>query len=114
IAVNPTNAANVVTMSTLPDVVAGLSANTSFNGGRTWTRRVIGGSTSDPLGDICCDQQLAWDRYGNLWMVYLVNSNGNVLVALSTDDGLTFRKGEELVTGFGGQPSNAAVSNSVW
>jgi hypothetical protein len=114
IAVNPTNPSNVVTMSTLPDVVAGLSSNASFNGGHTWTRSVIGSSIADPLGDICCDEQLAWDRYGNLWMVYLVNSNGNVLVALSTDGGRTFRKAYELQTGFGDQPSIAVGANSVW
>jgi len=114
IAANPTNPSNVVTMSTLPDVVAGLSSNVSFNGGHTWTRNVIGSSTADPLGDICCDEQLAWDRYGNLWMVYLVNSNGNVLVALSTDGGRTFTKAYELQTRFGDQPSIAAGANSVW
>lgn len=59
IAVNPTNPSNVVAMSTLPDVVAGLAVGVSFNGGHTWARSVIGASAADPLGDICCDQQLA-------------------------------------------------------
>jgi len=62
IAVNPTNPSNVVAISTLPDVVAGLSTNTSFNSGRTWTRRVLG-RAGDPLGEICFDQQLAWDWF---------------------------------------------------
>src|SRR5947208_14035114 len=83
-------------MSTLPDVVAGLSTNVSFNSGRSWSRRVIG-TAGDPLGEICCDEQLAWDRYGNLWMTYLVNTNGDVLVAVSTDGGLTFTKAGEIV-----------------
>jgi len=113
IAVNPTNPSNVVTMSTLASVPAGLSANASFNGGRTWTRHVIGG-VGDPLGEICCDEQLAWDSFGNLWMAYLVNTNGNVPIALSTDGGLTFRKVFELQTGFGDQPSIAVGANSVW
>src|SRR5205807_3624489 len=91
IAVNPTNPSNVVAMSTLPDVVAGLAVGVSSNGGHTWARRVIG-SSGDPLGEICCDQQLAWDRFGNLWMTYLVNTNGNVLVALSTNGGVSFTK----------------------
>src|SRR5438552_8393526 len=65
IAVNPTNPSNIVTMSTLPDVVSGLFEGVSFNDGQTWTRRVIGAS-GDPLGEICCDEQLAWDGYGNL------------------------------------------------
>ena len=98
IAVNPTNPSNVVAMSTLPDVVAGLAVGVSVDSGHTWARRVIGASTADPLGAICCDQQLAWDRFGNLWMTYLVNTNGDVLVALSTDAGFTFRKVADLRT----------------
>src|SRR6266550_2542599 len=49
IAVNPTNPSNVVAMSTLPDVVAGLAVGVSFNDGQTWTRRVIG-TAVDPDG----------------------------------------------------------------
>src|SRR5437868_15217855 len=113
IAVNPTDASNVVTMATLPDVVAGLSVNVTFDGGSTWARRVIGSTTSDPLGDICCDQQLAWDHFGNLWMTYLLNSSGDVLVALSIDGGKTFTKVGDVVTN-GDQPSISVGSNSVW
>lgn len=112
IAVNPTNPSNVVAMSTLPDVVAGLAVGVSFNDGQTWARRVIG-AAGDPLGEICCDQQLAWDRFGNLWMTYLVNTSGDVFVALSTDGGLTFTKVADIATN-GDQPSIAAGSNSVW
>ncbi len=112
IAVNPTNPSNVVAMSTLPDVVAGLAVGVSFNDGQTWARRVIG-AAGDPLGEICCDQQLAWDRFGNLWMTYLVNTSGDVFVALSTDGGLTFTKVSDIATN-GDQPSIAAGSNSVW
>jgi hypothetical protein len=112
IAVNPTNPSNVVAMSTLPDVVAGLAVGVSFNGGQTWARRVIG-TAGDPLGEICCDQQLAWDRFGNLWMTYLVNTNGHVLVALSTDGGISFTKVADVVTN-GDQPSIAAGQNSIW
>ena len=95
IAVNPTNPKNIVTMATLPDVVSGLFEGVSFDGGRTWTRRVIG--TGGPLGKICCAQQLAWDPYGNLWMVYLLNTSGNVSIAVSTDGGLRFTKVTEIV-----------------
>ena len=137
IAVNPANPSNIVTMATLPDVVSGLFEGVSFNGGKTWTRQVIGAAA--PLGEICCDQQLAWDRFGNLWMTYLVNTNGNVLVAVSTDGGLTFSKVAEIVpttpTGskapsgatpkrlrppsnnpniLGDQPSISAGPDSVW
>jgi hypothetical protein len=137
IAVNPTNPLNVVTMATLPNVVSGLFEGVSFDGGKTWTRKVIG--TGAPLGEICCDEQLAWDRFGNLWMTYLVNTNGHVFVAVSTDGGLTFTKAAEVVpttpTGSrapsgatpklprprsnnphisGDQPSISAGANSVW
>jgi hypothetical protein len=113
IAVNPTNASNVVTMSTLPDTVQGLSVNVTFDGGASWARRVIGSTTGDPLGDICCDEQLAWDHFGNLWMTYLLNSNGDVLVALSTDGGLSFTKVADVATN-GDQPSIAVGADSVW
>jgi hypothetical protein len=113
IAVNPTNPSNIVAMSTLSDAVAGLAVGVSFNGGRTWSRSVIGATTSDPLGDICCDQQLAWDRFGNLWMTYLVNSNLDVLIAVSTDGGRSFRVAGDIVTN-GDQPSIAVGPNSVW
>ena len=113
IAVNPTNPSNVVAMSTLPDVVAGLAVGVTTNGGATWQRRVIG-AAGDPLGEICCDEQLAWDQFGNLWMTYLVNTNGDVFVALSTDGGASFTKVADLQTKFGDQPSIAVGSNSVW
>jgi hypothetical protein len=114
IAVNPTNPANVVAMSTLPDVPAGLAVGVSVNSGHTWARSVIGASAADPLGDICCDQQLAWDRFGNLWMTYLVNSSGDVLVALSINGGTSFTKVADIQTKFGDQPSIAVGQNSVW
>jgi hypothetical protein len=129
IAVNPTNPSNIVTMATLPDVVSGLFEGVSFDGGTTWTRQVIG--AGDPLGEICCDEQLAWDRFGNLWMVYLLNDSDNVPIAVSTDGGLTFTKVTEIVptkpTGSNAianagskgsasadQPSISVGPNSVW
>ena len=112
IAVNPTDPSNVVAMSTLPDIDAGLAVGVSFNGGQTWARRVIG-ADGDPLGEICCDEQLAWDRFGNLWMTYLENTNFHVLVALSTNGGISFTKIEDLATN-GDQPSIAVGPNSVW
>src|SRR6266511_3015307 len=71
IAINPTDPMNIVAMSVLPAVVSGTFEGVSFDGGNTWTRQIIG--AGDALGEVCCDQQLAWDRYGNLWMVYLLN-----------------------------------------
>jgi len=113
IAVNPTNTSNVVTMATLrPQVAAGLSVNVTFNGGHNWAGRVIGSTTSDPLGNICCDEQLAWDDFGNLWLTYLDESAFDVHVALSTDGGMSFSPVADL--GSGDQPSISAGANSVW
>ncbi|HEV2375489.1 MAG TPA: sialidase family protein [Streptosporangiaceae bacterium] len=95
IAINPTKPSNIVAMSTLNGT--GLFEGVSFDGGKSWTRKVIGTSRNGPLGLICCDEQLAWDRFGDLWMTYLVNTNGNTWVALSTDGGLTFTKAAEIV-----------------
>jgi len=135
IAINPTNPSNIVAMSTLPVGVVGLFEGVSFDGGATWTGQVIG--AGDQLGEICCDQQLAWDSFGNLWMTYLFTTGGNVPIALSTDGGLTFEKVAEIVpvkprghspknsgskgngftrrgTAGADQPSISAGAGSVW
>ena len=135
IAINPTNPQNIVGMSTLPEAVAGIAVDVTFDGGTTWNRRVIGRAGGD-LGDICCDEQLAWDHFGNLWMTYLHNVNPDTVVALSTDGGLTFTKVASIApttpTGsrapknaeprrtpllgnhFADQPSISAGARSVW
>src|SRR5262249_1524809 len=95
IAANPTNPNNVVAMAIPLGQDNRLVEGVSFDGGQTWTRQVIGGP--DGLGDICCDEQLAWDRFGNLWMTYLLETNGNVPVAVSKDGGLTWTKVVEIV-----------------
>ncbi len=91
IAINPTNPHNIVAMATLSDAPAGLAVDVTFDGGVTWNRRVIGRGGGQ-LGDICCDEQLSWDHFGNLWMTYLHNVNPDTVVALSTDGGLSFTK----------------------
>jgi len=97
ITINPTDPSNLVAMATLPGPVSGLFEGVSFDRGLTWTRRIIADG-SDELGEACCDEQLAWDSFGNLWMVYLFSgSNGNVPIAVSTDGGLTFTKVTEIV-----------------
>ncbi len=134
IAINPTNPKNIVAMSTLSDAPAGLFVGVTFDGGKTWDRRVIGGPRDQELGDICCDEQLAWDEFGNLWMTYLHNINPDTEIALSTDGGLSFTKvasippvkpkgskapkdAESKTKGgnhFNDQPSIAVGDGSVW
>ena len=92
IAVNPTNPNNIVIVTNIGHREAGLTAGmfegVSFDGGATWTTRIIG--NNDNLGDACCDPSLSFDEYGNLFMTYLYQVENVVPIALSTDGGLTF------------------------
>jgi hypothetical protein len=94
IAVNPTNPNNIVTVTNVGHAEAGLTAGmfegVSFDGGKTWTRKLIALGGSDPLGDGCCDPSLSFDSHGNLFMTYLYEVEDQVPVALSTDGGLSF------------------------
>jgi hypothetical protein len=100
----------------------------TFDGGKTWTRSLIG--NNDNLGAACCDPSLSFDNYGNLFLAYLYNVGNFVPVALSTDGGLHFnlianiakpassststaseRKG---LFRFVDQPTITAAHNEVW
>src|SRR5438132_5876102 len=65
IAVNPTNPNNIVVFTNVGHREAGLTAGmflgVSFDGGVTWTRRLVG--NNDNLGDTCCDPSLSFDEY---------------------------------------------------
>ena len=88
----------------------GLSAGkflaVSFDGGSTWTRRLVG--NGDNLGDACCDPSLAFDEHGNLFMTYLYQVENVVPVALSTDGGLTFN----LIANLGQPPKTTSTKAS--
>jgi hypothetical protein len=94
VAVNPTNPNNIVIVTNVGHSEAGITAGmfegVSFDGGKTWTRKLIGLGGADPLGDACCDPSLSFDEYGNLFLTYLYQVEDTVPVALSTDGGLTF------------------------
>ena len=95
IAANPLDPLNVVAM-TCPvgrKNLQGLFLGVSFDGGVTWARRLF--ATGAQVGHTC-DERLAWDRYGNLWMTHL-EGNGHVFVGLSTDGGLRFKKVADIV-----------------
>jgi hypothetical protein len=89
IAVNPTNPQNVVIFTNIAEGVSGMFLGVSFDGGQTWTRRIVADG-NDNLGESCCDPSLSFDAFGNLWMTYLFNVENVVPVALSTDGGLHF------------------------
>jgi hypothetical protein len=102
IAINPTNPSNLFAVSN------GSIYKFSTNGGSTWSNTNVSAIPAS-----CCDQQLAWDSFGNLFMTYLNTSATAVEVARSTDGGASF----QLVAGFSGsvdQPSIAVGANSVW
>src|SRR5919204_1953586 len=88
VAVNPTNPNNIVIVSNVEVPAAGMFEGVSFDGGATWTTKLIG--DNDNLGAACCDPSLSFDRYGNLFLSYLYNVGNKVPVALSTDGGLHF------------------------
>jgi hypothetical protein len=92
IAVNPTNPNNIVVVTNIQEGTVGMFEGVSFDGGQTWTTKIIGEGTAlgDGLGDTCCDPSLAFDQYGNLFLSYLYNVENVVPVALSTDGGLNF------------------------
>jgi hypothetical protein len=89
IAVNPTNPNNIVIFTNIAEGAAGMFLATSFDGGVTWTTRIVG-EGNDVFGDTCCDPSATFDEYGNLFLSYLYNVENTVPIVLSTDGGITF------------------------
>src|SRR5437588_3587371 len=87
VAVNPTNPNNIVIVTNVDHPAAGLFEGVSFDGGNTWTTKLIG--NNDNLKDACCDPSLSFYNYGNLFMTYLYNIEDQVPIALSKDGGLS-------------------------
>ncbi len=127
IAVNPTNPQNIVMVSNVDFPAAGMLEGVSFDGGQTWTRKLIG--NNDNLGDACCDPSLSFDNYGNLFLAYLFNVEDTLPIALSTDGGLSFNvianipgiakrngkgAGEKGLFHFVDQPTITAAEGEVW
>src|ERR1044072_195910 len=59
IAVNPTNPNNIVVFTNIAEGTAGMFLAVSFDGGNTWSRRVVG-EGNDGFGDTCCDRRLGF------------------------------------------------------
>src|SRR2546430_9107257 len=87
IAVNPPNPNNIVIVTNVDFPAAGMFEGVSFDGGKTWTRTLIG--NGDILGEGCCDPTTSFDSSGTLFMGYLLNVGATVPVAYSTDGGVT-------------------------
>src|SRR5438067_1024666 len=127
IAVNPTNPQNIVMVSNVEGRAPGMLEGVSFDGGQTWTTKLIG--NDDNLGDACCDPSLSFDSYGNLFLAYLFDVEDTLPIALSTDGGLSFNvianipgiakrngKGaeEKGLFRFVDQPTITAAEGEVW
>jgi hypothetical protein len=111
IAVNPTDPNNIVAVSMDEDIAGSLGYffAVTRDGGRTWkTRHIATGHGGLPQG--FSDPQMAFDKYGNLFLVYLDGFAGHV--ALSTNGGQSFHE----LAKFNNidQPSVATGHNSVW
>jgi len=113
IAINPTNPNNVVIVTNVGHGEAGLTAGmfeaVSFDGGASWTRKLIG--NHDNLGDACCDPTLSFDGFGNLFMSYLFEAENTVPIALSTDGGLSFKLVGNIVAPPKGTPTKGSGDN---
>jgi hypothetical protein len=118
IAVNPTDPRNVAAMACgVGRTNGGLFLGVSFDGGRTWIRRLF--ATAAQVGHTC-DEDLAWDRFGNLWMSHLTGT-GKVFIGVSTDGGRRFAKVTDIVPAgrpisrpAADQPYLAVGPGSVW
>lgn len=108
VVINPTNPLNVVAFSNEAS-----SNNTfraySFDGGVTWTKGDIN------VGAACCDgQAVAFDSFGNLFLVYIDNTLGKIQLINSTNGGVSFSAPTTVGTGGIDQPSLAAGNGSIW
>ncbi|MDQ6873494.1 MAG: glycoside hydrolase [Actinomycetota bacterium] len=89
----------------------GLTISVSHDGGTTWHTRVI--AAGGPLGLACCDESVAFDRFGNLFLTYLYAHSGDIPVALSTDGGDSFHPLARFAAS-ADQPTIATGAGSVW
>lgn len=101
----------------------GLLLATTRDGGRTWDQRLVARGGADGLPDACCDPQLAWDAFGNLFLSYLSLATpdpecplgrADVVLARSEDAGATFADVRTLANGCIDQPKIATAAGAVW
>jgi endonuclease YncB( thermonuclease family) len=74
---------------------AGLFAARSTDGGVSWgypdaSDKTIADGDAGQGASACCDPTLAWDSFGNLYVVYINAATNQIVIVLSTDGGATF------------------------
>jgi hypothetical protein len=117
IAVDPNNPARefAVSNTEATGTSGGLFGAFSTDGGLSWSGRLLGtGTGGDGLPAACCDPQVAFDNFGNLFVTYLGNDL-NPHVLLSTDGGQSFSNlNQPSTTGTNDQPKVAIGGDSIW
>jgi hypothetical protein len=89
VAVDPTNPLHAFAAS-VSIGAGGIRVAVSTSGGASWDGSVLGDG-SDGLPSACCDPQVAFDEFGNLFLVSLDESSPRkVVLLMSTDGGATF------------------------
>jgi hypothetical protein len=106
IGIDPVNTSKIAIVSN-NDSASTIFRAYSTNGGTTWTTGSIAGA--------CCDGQMTFDSFGNLFLVYLTAGPSYVVtLVVSTDGGATFGAPTALSSTGADQPSVAAGAGSVW
>src|SRR6516162_9629938 len=116
IAMNPINANNLVAFSNTDEATSGVRLYVSNDAGATWSTRLIGHGDGLEVA-ACCDTQIAFDDFGNLFAVnidFVAGGNSAIKVLRSSDGGATFVLQATLRTGNVDQPSVATGDGMVW
>jgi hypothetical protein len=115
IAINPLNPNQLFEVSNdeSSPLTIGLLGAFSNDGGTTWVRELIGGITGTTVPPACCDPQVTYDQFGNLYLLYLDGTGMGADLLLSTDNGLSFTTLVTIATAFD-QPQMAVGPNSIW
>jgi hypothetical protein len=109
VAVDPTNPNRMFSVSN------SFNFRYSTDQGVTWNSSSTAGITGS-----CCDNQAAWDRFGNLFVTYINSSLNSVVLVRSTNGGQSFTTVFSSVQSGVDQPSIAvgpsgpAGTDSVW
>jgi hypothetical protein len=91
----------------------GLFVSTSIDGGGTWSPRHIAvDENGEPLPAAFGGPKAVFDGFGNLFLTYVGAAGNDIVLALSTDGGLTFTKVADLVPE-GSTPSKDANGDVV-
>jgi hypothetical protein len=103
VAIDPSNTQRIFVASN-----PGATSRRSIDGGTTWLAAGAGIPAS------CCDNVVAWDTFGNLFLVNINSATNAVVLFLSTDGGANFTTLQSIDTGSIDQPSVDAGGGAVW